>query len=73
MTDQMTPDDEFEFYARPENQQPQGPGRRRLTATVPVRFPADLLEQVRAAAAAEDRSVSSWIRRAVESELRHPA
>ena len=73
MTDQMTPDEEFEFYARPENQQPQGPARRRLTATVPVRFPADLLEQVRAAAAAEDRSVSSWIRRAVESELRHPA
>ena len=73
MTDQMTPDEEFEFYARPENQKPQGPGRRRLTATVPVRFPAELLEQVRAAAAAEDRSVSSWIRRAVESELRHPA
>jgi predicted HicB family RNase H-like nuclease len=69
----MTPDEEFEFYARPENQQPQGPGRRRLTAIVPVRFPAELLEQVRAAAAAEDRSVSSWIRRAVESELRHPA
>ena len=73
MTDQMTPDEESEFYARPENQQPQGPGRRRLTATVPVRFPTELLEQVRAAAAAEDRSVSSWIRRAVESELRHPA
>jgi len=73
MSHQMTPDEEFEFYARPENQQPQGPGRRRLTATVPVRFPAELLEQVRAAAAAEDCSVSSWIRRAVESELRHPA
>jgi len=73
MSHQMTPDEEFEFYASPENQQPQGPGRRRLTATVPVRFPAELLEQVRAAAAAEDRSVSSWIRRAVESELRHPA
>jgi len=73
MTDHMTPDEEFAFYARPENQEPQGPGRRRLTATVPVRFPAELLEQVRAAAAAEDRSVSSWIRRAVESELRHPA
>ena len=73
MSHQTTPDEEFEFYARPENQQPQGPGRRRLTATVPVRFPAELLEQVRAAAAAEDRSVSSWIRRAVESELRHPA
>ena len=73
MTHQMTPDEEFEFYARPENQQAQGPSRRRLTATVPVRFPADLLEQVRAAAAAEDRSVSSWIRRAVETELGRPA
>jgi len=40
---------------------------------VPVRFPAELLKQVRAAAAANDRSVSSWIRRAVEHELRHPA
>jgi predicted HicB family RNase H-like nuclease len=67
----MTPDEEYEFYARPENQQPQGPGRRRLTASVPVRFPEDLLNEVRAAALAEDRSVSSWIRRAVESQLRH--
>jgi predicted HicB family RNase H-like nuclease len=69
----QTPDEEYEFYTRPENQEPQGPGRRRLTATVPVRFPPELLEQVRAAAAADDRSVSSWIRRAVEHELRHPA
>jgi predicted HicB family RNase H-like nuclease len=73
MTQPMTPDEEYEFYSRPENQQPQGPARRRLTATVPVRFPAELLEKVRAAAAADDRSVSSWIRRAVEHELRHPA
>ncbi|WP_260860990.1 YlcI/YnfO family protein [Mycobacterium simulans] len=73
MNHPMTPDEEYEFYARPENQEPQGPGRRRLTATVPVRFPPELLEQVRAAAAADDRSVSSWIRRAVEHELRHPA
>ncbi|MGA7050777.1 MAG: YlcI/YnfO family protein [Mycobacterium sp.] len=73
MNHPMTPDEECEFYARPENQEPQGAGRRRLTATVPVRFPPELLEQVRAAAAADDRSVSSWIRRAVEHELRHPA
>jgi hypothetical protein len=72
MNEPMTPDEEYEFYARPENQEPQGPGRRRLTATVPVRFPAELLEQVRAAAA-DDPSVSSWIRRAVEHELRDPA
>lgn len=71
MSKMMTTDEEHEFYSRPENQQPQGPARRRLSATVPVRFTADLLEQIRVAAAAEDRSVSSWIRRAVEHELRH--
>jgi hypothetical protein len=53
----MTPDEEYEFYARPENQEPQGPGHRRLIATVPVRFPPELLELVRAAAAADDGSV----------------
>ncbi len=30
MNHPMTPDEEYEFYARPENQEPQGPGRRRL-------------------------------------------
>lgn len=72
----MTPDEEHEFYARPENQQPQGPPRRRsarLTAPIPVRFPPELLEEIRRRAASDDRSVSSWIRRAVERELQRPA
>lgn len=76
MTKPMTPDEEYEFYARPENQEPAGPPRRRrarLGAPVPVRFPEDLLEKVRARAAADDRSISSWIRRAVEHELQHKA
>lgn len=76
MNTQMTPDEEYEFYARPENQQPQGPPRRRrsrLSAPIPVRFPPELLEEVRRAADADDRSVSSWIRRAVEHELRRSA
>jgi predicted HicB family RNase H-like nuclease len=76
MNTQMTPDEEYEFYARPENQQPQGPPRRRrsrLSAPVPVRFPPELLEEVRRAADADDRSVSAWIRRAVEHELRRSA
>jgi predicted HicB family RNase H-like nuclease len=73
MNEPMTPDDEYEFYTRPENQEPQGPGRRRLSATMPVLFPPELLEEVRAAAAADDHSVSSWIRRAVEHELHHSA
>ena len=69
----MTRDQEYEFYAEPENQEPQGPARRRnrskLTEMVPVRFPPETLEEVRRLAHADDRSVSSWIRRAVEHEL----
>ena len=77
MTTPMTPDEEYAFYARPENQEPQGPARlrdgTRLSAPVPVRFPPELLEQVRRAADADDRSLSSWIRLAVEHELRRSA
>ena len=72
----MTPEQEYDFYADPRNQQPQGPPRRRkgpLSTPVPVRFPADLLEEVKRAAEADDRSVSAWIRRAVEHELSRPA
>ncbi|MHB2024894.1 MAG: YlcI/YnfO family protein [Mycobacteriales bacterium] len=69
-----TPEEEHAFYARPENQEPQGLPRRRkskLSAVVPVRLPPDLLEEIRQRAEADDRSVSSWIRRAVEHELHH--
>lgn len=67
----MTPDEEYDFYAQPENQEPQGPARRRskLTELVPVRFPPETLAEVRRRAGEDDRSVSSWIRRAVEHEL----
>lgn len=64
------------FYADPENQTPQGPARRRrrtLTATVPVRFPEETLEEIRRRAESDDRSVSAWIRRAVERELKRTA
>ena len=73
---EMTPEEEHEFYARPENQEPQGPARRRgqrMTAPVPVRFRPEMLERVKAAAAADDRSVSSWIRRAVDRTLQAEA
>lgn len=72
----MTPDEEYEFYARTENQAPQGaPIRRRarLSEMVPVRFTPELLKQIRAAAAADDRSVAAWVRRAVQHELRRSA
>ena len=68
----MTRKQEYEFYAKADNQRPQGPARRRgaLTEMVPVRFPPEVLEEVRRRAERDDRSVSAWIRRAVESELR---
>ncbi len=68
----MTRDEEHELYSRPENQEPQGPARRRrsrLTEMVPVRFPPETLAEVHRRADEDDRSVSSWIRRAVEHEL----
>lgn len=72
----LTPDEEYEFYADPANQTPQGPPRRRrtkLSDPVPVRLPMDVLEEVRKRAEADDRSISSWVRRAVEHELHRPA
>ena len=68
----VTPKEEHEFYSRPENQVPKGPARRRkerMTDPVPVRFPLQTLERVKAAAEADDRSVSSWIRRTVDRTL----
>jgi len=72
MTKKMSPQEEYDFYADPKNQTLHGPPRRRrskLTEMVPVRFPPETLEKVREAADADDRSVSAWIRRAVEREL----
>ncbi|MGI8646975.1 MAG: CopG family transcriptional regulator [Acidimicrobiales bacterium] len=73
----MTPEQEYQFYAQPENQAPQGVPRRRrdarLSTIVPVRFPPELLDEVRAQAQADDRSLSAWIRRAVEHELHQAA
>lgn len=72
----MTPEEEHAFYAEPENQIPAGPAvhrHHRLSEPVPVRFSANLLAEVRERAAADDRSLSSWIRRAVENELHRKA
>jgi predicted HicB family RNase H-like nuclease len=68
----MTPEQEHAFYADADNQAPQGPARRRrarLSEPVPVRLPPEVLAAVRERARADDRSVSSWVRRAVEHEL----
>lgn len=76
MPTEMTPDEEYEFYAKPENRELRGTPRRRkprLTAPIPVRFPEATMDEIKKRAEADDRSVSSWIRRAVEHELNRPA
>lgn len=68
----LTPEEEYELYKRPEYQEPQGPARRRksrFTELVPVRFTPEVLESMRRLAEEEERSVSSWIRRAVDAAL----
>lgn len=71
----MTDADAFEHYEDPAKREPApGPPRRRparpLTRHVPVRFPAETIEQVRTLAEADGMTVSAWIRRAVERALR---
>jgi predicted DNA-binding protein len=65
----------FQHYDDPEKREPApGAPRRRserpLTQHVPVRFPAETIEQVRRLAEADGMTVSAWIRRAVERTLR---
>lgn len=72
MTTEMTPEEEHEFYEKPENRDLLGSPRRRtakLTAPIPVRFSETTMAEIRKRAEADDRSVSAWIRRAVEHEL----
>lgn len=72
----MTRNQEYDHYAKAGNQTPKGSARRRkqnLTEMVPVRFEADALNEIRRRADADGRSVSAWIRRAVEQALRRTA
>ena len=64
--------EEYDYYAKPENRQAQGPARRRktqLTEIVPVRLSSSVLDQVKTAAEESEQSMSSWIRRAIGNEL----
>lgn len=75
MGDRRTEDRQaYEFYADPANQVPAGPARqrqgRRLSTTVPVRFPQDLIEAVKRLAARDGVTVSSWIRQLVTNEVK---
>jgi hypothetical protein len=64
-----------DHYSDPANREPAvGRPRRRqarpLTQHVPVRFSAQTIEQVRRVAGADGMTISAWIRRAVDRELR---
>lgn len=60
-----------DFYAVPANQDfdPTQTVRRPLADSIPVRFAPDVLDQVRAVAAAEGTTVSHWVRQAVTDAL----
>ena len=71
----MSDAEAFEYYEEPAKREPApGPPRRRperqLTQHVPVRFPAETIEQVKRLADSESLTVSAWIRRAVERAVR---
>ena len=63
----------YDFYNDPANQVPAGPGQRRhgrrLSETVPVRFPLEVIEAVRRLALQDGVTVSTWIRNLVGKEI----
>jgi hypothetical protein len=65
-------------YSDPANFQPAEDAkgfrvpRERLISHVPIRFRAEVIEQVKARAEDESLTVSSWIRQVVEQALQRP-
>jgi hypothetical protein len=72
MAKPMSDEEAADFYADPANRV-GNPDRvirpRTLGDSLPVRFPVDMLEQVRAVAAADDLTVSEWVRQVVAEAL----
>ena len=69
----MSNPDPAEFYGRPENvragRRVSSPPRANMPGHVPVRFPQEVIDQVKAAAKEDGVTVSNWIRRLVNKEL----
>ena len=65
-----------EFYADPANQAVESgpavrpPRPKALGASIPVRFPLSSVEAIKQLADADGVTVSGWVRRAVEAELK---
>lgn len=76
-TKKMSDQEAAEFYDEPANQRigTRIISRRALSSSIPVRFPPDIVDAVKALADAEGLTVSEWIRRAVTDALtsRHTA
>ncbi len=70
----MSEKDPAEFYANPGNRRIVGPARRRtekqpLSIHVPIRFSPTTTAWVRAFAARDGITLSSWVRAVVEREV----
>lgn len=67
----MSDSEAADFYARPANQRigRRVVSRRALSSSIPVRFPPETVEAVKARADAEGVTVSEWIRRKVADAL----
>jgi len=69
----MNESDAVAFYGDPENirvgRQVSSPPRTQMTGHVPVRFPQEIVDRVKAAAAEDGMTVSTWIRRLVTKEI----
>ncbi len=63
----------YEYYRDPANQVPAGAAvrreGRRMSATVPVRFPPEVIEAVKRFARQDGVTVSTWIRQLVGREI----
>lgn len=67
----MTDEEAADFYADEKNQAVGSRviSRRKLSSSIPVRFPPETVEAVKSLAGSEGVSVSEWIRIAVQSAI----
>lgn len=66
----MNDQEAYEFYSKPENLAPAGPGRRlRLKEVLSVRVSGPTMTALRRAARNDGRSVGAWVRKVLQAEL----
>lgn len=64
----------YDYYAKSENQMPVGPAHRRTIPVKPahphIRFNPEVIEQIKSLAAADNITVSSWVRKVIDAEIK---